>query len=102
MNKPFRVSLKEKGRQFYWSPSEGSCLGYTIFTQKSVLWRGMFNTEVYIYVFLLYQELPIIMKKDIPENDKHGFSTCKIAGSGGMGMELREVFTLIFNLKYFF
>ena len=43
------------------------------------------------------------MTKDILENYKLYFvsSMYKFAGFGGMGMELRDIFTLIFGLDFF-
>jgi len=68
MDKPFRISKKKKKRRrkFYSSPSEDSCLGYTIFTKKSAPEECLIQG----YMFLLHQVLQIIMMKDISENYK--------------------------------
>lgn len=69
MNKHFRISKESFFVLFYWSPREDSCPGiHNLHTEESALEK---ECLVQGYVcFLLHWELPIIMRKYIPENYK--------------------------------
>lgn len=64
-NEHIKKLFKEKEKEFYSSPSQVSCPGYTTFTKKRVLQGRDFWGKV---VYDFYTELQTILTEDIPES----------------------------------